>query len=70
MRKPRWMEYLEDYDFSLHYHPSKENVMANALSRKPQGVLAMWFPEIGKCLRLWDSSCYTTRVKLKVLWGV
>ena len=21
MRQQRWMEYLEDYDFTLHYHP-------------------------------------------------
>ena len=34
MRQRRWMEYLEDYDFTLHYHPSKANVVANALSRK------------------------------------
>ena len=34
MRQCRWMEYLEDYDFTLHYHPSKENVVADALSRK------------------------------------
>ena len=25
MRQRRWMEYLEDYDFTLHYHPSKAN---------------------------------------------
>ena len=23
MRQRRWMKYLEDYDFPLHYHPSK-----------------------------------------------
>ena len=40
MRQRRWMEYLEDYDFTFHYHPSKANVVANALSRKSQGVLA------------------------------
>ena len=34
------MEYLEDYDFTLHYHPSKENVVVDALSRKSRGVLA------------------------------
>ena len=33
------MEYLDDYDFTLHYHPDKENVVADALSRKSQGVL-------------------------------
>ena len=40
MRQRRWMEFLEDYDFTLHYHPSKGNVVADALSRKSQGVLA------------------------------
>ena len=28
MRQRRWMEYLEDYDFTLYYHPGKENVVA------------------------------------------
>ena len=40
MRQQRWMEFLEDYDFTLHYHHSKENVVADALSRKSRGVLA------------------------------
>ena len=40
MRQRRWMEFLEDYDFTLHYHPGKENVVADALSRKSWGVLA------------------------------
>ena len=34
------MEYLEDYDFTLHYHPGKTNVMDVVLSRKSRGVLA------------------------------
>ena len=40
MRQGRWMEFLEDYYFTLHSHPGKENVVADALSRKSQGVLA------------------------------
>ena len=40
MRQCRWMEFLEDYDFTLHYHPGKENVVADALSLKSWGVLA------------------------------
>ena len=40
MRQHRWMEYLEDYDFTLYYHPSKENVVVDALSSKSRGVLA------------------------------
>ena len=34
------MEFLEDYDFTLHYHPGKANVVADALSRKSRGALA------------------------------
>ena len=34
------MEYLEDYDFTSHYHPDKANVMVDALSRKSWGVFA------------------------------
>ena len=40
MMQHRWMEYLEDYDFALHYQPGKPNVVANALNRKSWGVLA------------------------------
>ena len=40
MRIRRWMEFIEDYDFTLHYHPSKANVVADALSRKSRGALA------------------------------
>ena len=32
MRQRKWMEYLEDYDFTFHYHPGKANVVADALS--------------------------------------
>ena len=34
------MQFLEDYDFTLHYHPGKANVVADALSRKSRGTLA------------------------------
>ena len=40
MRQHKLMEFLEDYDFTLHYHPGKANVVADALSRKSRGVLA------------------------------
>ena len=40
MRQRWWIEFLEDYDFTLHYHPGKANVVANALNRKSRGVLA------------------------------
>ena len=40
MRQHIWMKFLEDYDFTLHYHPSKANVVVDALSQKSRGALA------------------------------
>ena len=40
MRQHRWMEFLEDYDFTLNYHPGKANVVDVALSWKSRGALA------------------------------
>ena len=40
MRQRRWMEFLEDYDFTLHYHPGKANVVADSPNRKSRGALA------------------------------
>ncbi|GJX12623.1 putative reverse transcriptase domain-containing protein [Tanacetum coccineum] len=41
----RWIELFNDYDCEIRYHPSKENVVANALSKKewmkPRQVRAM-----------------------------
>ena len=34
------MEYLKDYDFTLHYHPCKANIVVDALNQNSQGVLA------------------------------
>jgi hypothetical protein len=34
MRQRRWPEWIKDYELEVHYHPSKANVVADALSRK------------------------------------
>ena len=34
LRQRRWLELIKDYDFGIHYHPGKANVLADALSRK------------------------------------
>ncbi|GJS07987.1 putative reverse transcriptase domain-containing protein [Tanacetum coccineum] len=45
MRHRCWIELFSDYDCEIRYHPSKANVVANALSRKervkPKRVRAM-----------------------------
>jgi ribonuclease HI len=36
MRQLRWLELIKDYELEIYYHPSKANVVADALSRKSQ----------------------------------
>ena len=36
----RWMEALEDYDFTTHYHLEKANVLVDTLSKKNYGQLS------------------------------
>jgi hypothetical protein len=34
LRQQRWLELFKDYDLGINYHPSKANVVADALSRR------------------------------------
>lgn len=34
MRQQMWLELIKDSDCEINYHPSKANVVADALSRK------------------------------------
>ena len=36
LRQRRWMEFLEDYDCTINYHPKKANIVVDALNRKAQ----------------------------------
>jgi hypothetical protein len=34
MRQRRWLELIKDYDLNIQYHPSKANIVVDALSKK------------------------------------
>jgi hypothetical protein len=34
LRQRRWLELIKDYDLGINYHPSKANVVADALSKR------------------------------------
>jgi len=54
MRQRRWMKYLKDYDFEILYHPSKANVVVDALSRKRVHMSAMMIKELELIEKLQD----------------
>jgi hypothetical protein len=56
LRQRRWLELIKDYDLSIHYHPGKANVVANALSRS--GVPKVALPLIVDLDRLGITLCY------------
>ena len=43
MRQRRCLKLMKDYDTEIHYHPSKANVVAEALSRKSYANMAVGF---------------------------
>jgi len=46
MRQRRWIEFLKDYDFELLYHPRKESVVVDALSRKTVHIAHLMIKEV------------------------
>jgi hypothetical protein len=40
MRQMKWLDLIKDYDCEINYHPSKSNIVADALSRKSSVELA------------------------------
>lgn len=55
LRKRRQVEFLEDYDYILQYHPVKGNVVANALSRKSRiSISTRYYSKLLKILGHYD----------------
>jgi hypothetical protein len=53
LKQRRWMELIKDYDLEIHYHLSKANLVADALSRKEHvhsAVVAQLTDEIVRIL--------------------
>ena len=45
MRQRRWLELFKYYDCIIDYHPEKDNVVADALSRKARVALSLQHSE-------------------------
>lgn len=68
MRQRRQLEFLKDCDFGLNYHPSKANVVANALSRKSLHMVRLMVRESDLIKKFRDLSlvCEVTAHSVKL----
>ncbi|XP_052876250.1 uncharacterized protein LOC128282096 [Gossypium arboreum] len=64
LREHRWIELLKDYDYTIECHPSKANVVADALSCKAMTDLRVMFAR----LSLFDDGSMLAELLVKPTW--
>ena len=64
------MELLKDYDFGLNYHPGKENVVVDTLSRKTLHMSAMMVKELELIEQFGDMSLVCEVTPHSVMLGM
>ncbi|GJT53834.1 putative reverse transcriptase domain-containing protein [Tanacetum coccineum] len=55
----RWIELFSDYDYEIRYHPSKANVVADALNKLLWSTRLVRWPEMKKDIALYVSKSLT-----------
>ncbi|GKB76450.1 retrovirus-related pol polyprotein from transposon TNT 1-94, partial [Tanacetum coccineum] len=63
MRQQRWIELFSDYDYEIHYHLGKANVVADALSRKER-VKPRQVPLVGDTRTVIMNEAHYTRYSI------
>ncbi|XP_017635858.1 uncharacterized protein LOC108477896 [Gossypium arboreum] len=63
-RQSRWIELLKDYDWTKEYHPSKVNVVSDALSRRVMTDLKAMFAR----LSMFDDGSLLAEFQVKPTW--
>ncbi|KAA3486482.1 reverse transcriptase [Gossypium australe] len=64
LRQRRWIDLLKDYDCTIKYHPSKANMVADALSRRAMSDLRTMFAR----LSLFDDRSLLAELQVKPTW--
>jgi len=67
LRHQRWLELLKDYDITILYHPGKDNIVADALSRKAKSMCSLAYLPIVERLVAIDVQAFANQfVRLDV----
>ncbi|KAA3477052.1 Retrovirus-related Pol polyprotein from transposon 17.6 [Gossypium australe] len=64
LRQRRWIELLKDYDCTIEYHPGKDNVVADALSRRAMTDLRAMVARFS----LFDDGSLLAELQVKPTW--